>query len=250
MQVFYFFTPESVPSLAADPLPIEPPDCAVVVDVLRATTTIATALQEGAEGIQVFADLEELQRGSQTWPAAARLLAGERGGEAVAGFDLGNSPLSYTRDRVQGKRIFMSTTNGTRALQRVQSVSTVVTAALVNLEPVQTFLAEERFQRIWIVGSGWQGAYALEDSVCAGAILDALGALKDTRVKVGNDEVLSALALYQQWKGDLLGLLRYSSHGQRLLRLGPEYEKDLAYCATLSSLAVLPRQIKPGLLGL
>ncbi len=250
MQVFYFFTPESVPSLAADPPSIEPPDCAVVVDVLRATTTIATALQEGAEGVQVFADLEDLQRGSQTWPASARLLAGERGGETVPGFDLGNSPFSYTRDRIQGKRIFMSTTNGTRALQQVQLAGTVVTAALVNLETVQTFLAEGMFQRIWIVGSGWQGAYALEDSVCAGAILEALGVLKDPRVKVGNDEVLSALALYQQWKGDLLSLLRYSSHGQRLLGLGPENEKDLAYCATLNCLTVLPRQLKPGLLGL
>lgn len=250
MQVFYFFTPESVPSLAADSLPLEPPDCAVVVDVLRATTTIATALQEGAEGVQVYANLEDLQRGCQTWPASARLLAGERGGEAIPGYDLGNSPLSYTRDRIQGKRIFMSTTNGTRALQCVQSVDTVVTAALVNLETVQTFLRKGAFQRIWIVGSGWQGAYALEDSVCAGAILEALGVLKDRAIKVGNDEVLSALALYQQWKEDLLSLLRYSSHGQRLLGLGPAYEKDLAYCATLSSLAVLPRQIKPGLLGL
>ncbi len=239
MRVSLFHTPERVPP--------ERPDCAVVIDVLRATTTIATALAAGAEAVQVFADLEELQQTSAQWPQSHRLLAGERGGEAVAGFDLGNSPLSYTSERVQGKRIFMSTTNGTRALQRVQAAPVVLTAALINLEAVVTYLAGSGFEIVWLVGSGWQGSYSLEDTVCAGAILAGLG-LGTQPNGVGNDEVVAALALYQQWQSDLLGLLKLASHGQRLLNLGQDYEADLCHCSTLSALQILPRQKEPGVL--
>jgi 2-phosphosulfolactate phosphatase len=88
----------------------------VAIDVLRATTTIAAALAAGAEAVEVFADLQSLQAASRSWPASKRLLAGERGGKTVTGFDLGNSPREYTPERVRDQRIFMSTTNGTRTL--------------------------------------------------------------------------------------------------------------------------------------
>lgn len=223
------------------------PDCAVVIDVLRATTTIATALAAGAEAVQVFADLDELKQVSARWPESQRLLAGERGGQAVEGFDLGNSPLSYTPDQVQGKRIFMSTTNGTRALQRVQQVPVVLTAALINLGAVVQFLQETSFETIWLVGSGWQGAYSLEDTVCAGAIAAELQGISQVQ---GNDEVVGALALYHHWQSDLLGLLKRASHGQRLLNLGQSYEADLLHCSTLSALPILPRQQEIGVLSL
>ncbi|MGF1576093.1 MAG: 2-phosphosulfolactate phosphatase family protein [Cyanophyceae cyanobacterium] len=246
MTVFHLFhTPEATPdpSQAQVTTPNGAgPDCAVVIDVLRATTTIATALAAGAEAVQVFADLELLQQTGSQWPAEHRILAGERDGKAVEGFDTGNSPLDYTPERVGGRRIFMSTTNGTRALQRVATVPTVITAALINLSTVVKFLQAQSFQSVWIVGSGWQGAYALEDTVCAGAILAAL------QPTLGNDEAVGAVALYQQWQSDLLGLLKQASHGQRLLRLGSEYETDLRYCATTDSLTTLPIQQDPGVL--
>lgn len=232
--IHMFHTPESTPDGI--------PDCAVVIDVLRATTTIATALSAGAEAVEVFADLEGVQAAGSLWPLERRILAGERGGKAVAGCDLGNSPLDYTPERVGGRRIFMSTTNGTRALQRVAAAPVVVTAAWVNLGSVVTFLQKQAFETIWILGSGWQGAYALEDTACAGAIIDQMGS------PTGNDEAVGAVALYRQWQGDLLGLLRVASHGQRLLGLGSEYEEDLRYCATVDSLDVLPRQKEPGIL--
>lgn len=96
------------------------PDAAVVIDVLRATTTIAWSLANGAEAIQAFADLAELEAAASAWPAGKRLRAGERGGKRLEGFDLGNSPLAVTPEVVAGKRLFMSTTNGTRSLDRVR----------------------------------------------------------------------------------------------------------------------------------
>ena len=106
MQISYFHTSENVPSLR--PVAEGGPDAAVVIDVLRATTTIACALQNGAEAIQAFADLEALNQAANAWVPERCLRAGERGGQTVAGYDLGNSPLAVTPEVVGGKRIFMS----------------------------------------------------------------------------------------------------------------------------------------------
>ncbi len=235
MKLWVYHTPEQVPAG-------ELPDCAVVVDVLRATTTIAVALAAGATGVQVFADLAELLRVSSDWPEAQRLRVGERGGQVVSGFDLGNSPLDCTPERVRGRRLFMSTTNGTRALTRVQAAPQVLTCALVNRQAVVTRLQTQPPERVWVVASGWEGAFSLEDTVCAGALLAGLG----NQVSTGNDEAVSALALYQQWQNDLLALLERASHGQRLLGLGQA--ADLRFCAQMDCLATVPRQSAPGIL--
>ncbi|MCL2924621.1 MAG: 2-phosphosulfolactate phosphatase, partial [Trichodesmium sp. MAG_R04] len=109
MKIFVYHTPEETP--------IENmPDCAIAVDVLRATTTIATAINTGAEGVQVFSNIEELMTVSDKWPAEQRIRVGERGGKKVEGCDEGNSPLNFTSETVKGKRLFMTTTNGTRCL--------------------------------------------------------------------------------------------------------------------------------------
>jgi len=206
MKIFVYHTPELVPTQSL-------PDCAVVIDVLRATSTIATALHNGAAGIRAFADLEELQQTA--------------------------APFEYTPERVTGKRILMSTTNGTRALQAVQKTTVVITAAFINLGVVRNFLKQEEFQTVWLVGSGWEGSYSLEDTGCAGAVAWELG-------EPGNDETVAACALYGQWQGDLLGLLKQASHGQRLLGLG--CLEDLKYCADAGRLNVLPRQNDEGYL--
>ena len=171
MLLSYFHTSEAVPPLGS---PEEGgPDAAVVIDVLRATTTIAWALQNGAEAIQAFADLGALEAAAAYWPAARRLRAGERGGQRVEGYDLGNSPLAVTPERVESKRIFLSTTNGTRSLDRVRSVPLLLTACLPNRTAVARRLIERQALRVWIVGSGWEGDYSLEDSLAAGAVASA-----------------------------------------------------------------------------
>nr|AZB71863.1 2-phosphosulfolactate phosphatase family protein [Synechococcus elongatus PCC 11801] len=235
VKLFYFHTPELVPATEA-------PDCAIAIDVLRATSTIATALNAGAEAVQVFSDLDALRTESEAWPADRRLRAGERGGKQVEGFDFGNSPLEVTPERFRDRRLFISTTNGTRSLTRIQQAKTVIAAALVNRQAVVDFLKQEQPETVWIVGSGWEGSYALEDSVCAGAIAAPL----QSQIQLGNDEMLAAIALYQRWEHNLYGLLCQASHGQRLLRL--KCEADLDYCSRVDILQVLPKQREPGVL--
>jgi 2-phosphosulfolactate phosphatase len=241
VKLFIYHTPELAPTGKT-------PDCAIVVDVLRATSTIATVLASGGEAVQAFSDLDQLMAVSENWPAEKRLRAGERGGAKVAGFELGNSPLDCTRELVQGRRLFISTTNGTRALQRIQDSPTVLAAALINRAAVVKFLLEKQPETVWIVGSGWEGSFSLEDTVCAGAI--AHGVLQKSELSpdelAGNDEVISAIALYSQWQNDLLGLFHHASHGKRLLRLASD--EDLKYCSQTDILDVLPIQQEPGLL--
>ncbi len=246
MQISYFPTSELVPADGSG----ASPDAAVVIDVLRATTTIAWSLANGAEAVQAFADLESLQAAAEAWPAERRLRAGERGGARLEGFELGNSPIAVTPEVVGGKRIFMSTTNGTRSLDRVRQVPLLLTACLPNRGAVARRLIERGCERVWIVGSGWEGDYSLEDSLAAGAVASAameLAVAPHLGVSFGNDEMLAALALWQQWRHDPETCLRVASHGQRLIRLG-DHDADFRCCAAIDSLQVVPTQVEPGVL--
>lgn len=241
MKLFVYHTPELTPADQA-------PECAIAVDVLRATSTMATVLAAGGEAVQVFSDLDQLMEVSEKWPPLKRLRAGERGGAKVAGFELGNSPLDCTPELVQGRRLFISTTNGTRALKRIQDAPTVIAAALINRAAVVKFLLEKQPETVWIVGSGWEGSFSLEDTVCAGAIAHSI--VQHTQLSpddiAGNDEAISAIALYSQWQDNLLGLLQHASHGKRLLRL--DCYEDLKYCSQTDILDVLPIQQELGVL--
>lgn len=241
MKLFVYHTPELTPADKA-------PDCAIAVDVLRATSTMATVLAAGGEAIQVFSDLEKLMHVSESWLPEKRLRAGERGGGKVPGFELGNSPLDCTPELVHGRRLFISTTNGTRALQRVQDAATVIAAAFINRAAVVRYLIEKQPETVWIVGSGWEGTFSLEDTACAGAIAHSVVQEMNLPVEelAGNDEVVSAIALYSQWQDNLLGLFHACSHGQRLLRL--DCQEDLKYCSQTDILDVLPMQREPGVL--
>ncbi len=241
MKLFIYHTPELTPTDSV-------PECAIAVDVLRATSTIATALNAGAEAVQVFSDLQELMEQSAKWPADKRIRAGERGGAKVADCDFGNSPLDCTPERVQGCRLFISTTNGTRALQCIQKAPIVLAGALINREAVVNYIIEQKPATVWIVGSGWEGSFSLEDTACAGAIADQLITeigypLSDF---AGNDEVIEAIALFRQWQDNLLNMFYHASHGKRLQRLN--IIEDLKYCAELDILDIVPIQTEPGVL--
>jgi len=251
VQISYFPTSEAVPQVRP---PAEGgPDAAVVIDVLRATTTIAWSLENGAEAIEAFAELEPLDAAAAAWPQDLRLRAGERGGKRVDGYDLGNSPLAVTRELVGGKRIFMSTTNGTRSLAVVKPVPLLVTACLPNRSAVARRLLDRGCQQVWIVGSGWEGDYSLEDSLAAGAVAAAAMAAVPMNVAphggvaCGNDEMWAALALWQQWANDTEGCLRAASHGQRLIGIG-NHDADFACCAAIDTLEIVPFQAEPGVL--
>jgi 2-phosphosulfolactate phosphatase len=241
VKLFVFHTPELTPS-------DDVPNCAIAIDVLRATTTMATALANGAEAVQVFSNINQLMQVSEAWPSEKRIRAGERGGATVEGCDLGNSPLDCTPERVSGKRLFISTTNGTRCLERIQNAPVVLTAALVNRNAAVQYLLNHQPETVWISGSGWEGSFSLEDTICAGAIAHSLLAKTDISLNdlAGNDEVVGAIALYTQWQDKLLELLQQATHGQRLVRLG--VIDDLKYCAQTDTLNVLPIQQEPGIL--
>ena len=249
MQISVYHTPEEVPTGArAASEPERMPDCAIAIDVLRATTTMAAAFNAGAEAIQVFSDLDKLLATSEDWPAEKRIRAGERGGQKVDGFDLGNSPRDHSPERTQGKRLFMSTTNGTRCLQCIQNAPIVLTAALTTRQATVNYLLTHQPENVWLVGSGWEGEYSLEDTVCAGAIIQ--GILEKSQLTysdiIGNDSALAAVSLYLQWQGKLKELLHQASHGQRLLR--KDNAVDIDYCAQLDILDIVPIQQSPGVL--
>ena len=248
MQISYFHTSDNVPELM--PVADDGPDAAVVIDVLRATTTIAWALENGAEAIQTFADLAELDGAASAWPSDQCLRAGERNGQRLKDYDLGNSPVAVKPELVRGKRIFMSTTNGTRSLEKVKSVPLLFTAALSNRTAVAKRLVAMNCQKVWIVGSGWQGDYSLEDSLGAGAVASAAieqAVAPHLEICCANDEMLAALALWQQWRHDSESCLRAASHGRRLIGLG-NHDGDFSCCAAVDSLQVVPVQAEPGVL--
>lgn len=241
MKIFVFHTPELTPDQ-------NDADCAIAIDVLRATSTIATALSVGAEAVQVFSDMDKLMHESDAWAPEKRLRAGERGGRRVAGCEMGNSPLDCTPELMHDRRLFISTTNGTRALQKIQASPTVLAAALINRQAVVDHLLKHQPKTVWIVNAGWEGSFALEDTVCAGAIVHrvAKGLGVTLEDLAGNDEVMGAVSLYEHWQADLSGLLRQASHGKRLLRL--DCHDDLKYCSQTDVLNVLPVQREIGVL--
>jgi len=240
MKVSYFHVAANVP---AGPLP----ETAVVIDVLRATTTIAWALNNGAEAIQTFAELAELNQSASKWPEDSRLLIGERGGKKMDGFDFGNSPVDLIPEMVLGKRLFMSTTNGTRALQRVREVKNLYTLSLPNRKAIADQLLKAANDEVWIVGSGWEGEYSLEDSLGAGALAAFLLDRGRDFVLLGNDEIIAAVALWEKWKTNPEDCLRSASHGKRLIRLG-NHDADFKCCSQLDNLSIVPKQFELGTL--
>ena len=240
MNISYFHVQQDVPEQKL-------PDTAVVIDVLRATTTIAFALNNGAESVRTFADLDDLRKAASDSSSKFSLLLGERGGKKIEDFDLGNSPVRVTEELVSGKRLFMSTTNGTRSLSRVREVKNLYTMALVNRSAVGLKLIKELPEDLWIIGSGWEGAYSLEDSLAAGALVSFLLEENSNLVNLENDEVVAAFALWNHWKNDLEGCLRKATHGKRLISIG-NHDEDFRFCSQIDVLNVLPTQGQMGVL--
>ena len=231
----------------ADDVPETDSDIAVVIDVLRATTTISWALKNGAESIQVFADLDLLRDTASKWDVDKRLMLAERGGKKINGFDLGNSPLSVTKDIVQGKRLFMSTTNGTKSLEKVQNIEYLFAMALPNRKAVAERVISLNKKNVLILGSGWEGSYSLEDSLAAGALASYIKENLNSEVNISNDELQASLALWNSWRNDILRCLKTATHGKRLIGLG-DYENDFKCCSELDCLDIVPTQVERGVI--
>ena len=181
------------------------------------------------------------------WDAKKRLMLGERGGKKIEGFDLGNSPLSVSKEAVFGKRLFMSTTNGTKSMKKVQNAKHLFAMGLPNRKAVAEKIISMNCENILILGSGWEGSYSLEDSLAAGALASYLKINCTCEINIMNDELQAALALWNFWKNDILKCLKTATHGKRLTSLG-DYDDDFKCCSELDSLDVVPAQVERGVI--
>ena len=207
----------------------------VVVDVLRATTTIATALANGAAGAIPVAEPEDAIALGNRLGRDRVLLCGERGSVRIEGFDLDNSPASFTREIVAGKTLIITTTNGTRAVRAAGTAASVRTAALVNRAAVAEVLAHEDGD-IAIACAGDANGFALEDAIGAGALVDRLRTLisnADLR-----DGARAAALLYRAVAARLADAIASADHAQALAEKG--FAADVARSAELDVLEVVP----------
>lgn len=205
---------------------------AVVVDILRATSSIVTALAAGVTHVVPFSELEDCR----ALAAQGYLTAAERDGRQAEGFDLGNSPFGYLDGvlPVRGRGVAITTTNGTRALHLSLAADAVVIGAFLNLEAVAQFVRQQQ-KDVVVVCAGWKGMFNLEDTLFGGALAERLAPDFDT---TGSDATLAARHLWDQAKSDLAGYLLQSAHVRRLNSL--EANQDFAYCVQLDTHTVLP----------
>jgi 2-phosphosulfolactate phosphatase len=213
----------------------------VVFDVLRATSTIVTALDHGAARILPAATIPEALRLRELHPGC--LLAGERDGIRIRSdltggveFDLGNSPREFTPEKVRGKAIVMTTTNGTRALRACAGADATLVCCFLNLRATAEYLAKRNPPDLVLVGSGTGEQAAYEDVLCAGALADILWAQRNSGAVA--DSAFLARRLYLIEEQNLSAAFAQSSNGRRLLAR-PELREDVAYCARRDPVALV-----------
>lgn len=209
-----------------------------VIDVLRASTTIAVALSNGARAVIPAESPDAAVTRSKQLERGAFLLAGERRMLKMDGFDLGNSPREHTREAVEGKTVLLSTTNGTKALLAVQGARDVVVASYVNLTAVSAMLraALRGGADITIVCAGQDRQFALEDAACAGRyVLHVSKRLAGVEI---NDAALAASLIDKKYGNNLTQLFNTAVHGRNLAAAG--FADDLGVCAAVDSYPVIP----------
>lgn len=204
----------------------------VVIDVLRATTSMCVAFDKGAAEIVPVETIEECA----PYIAQGYLAAAERNGETVPGFAMGNSPYAFMGDNIRGARIVVTTTNGTHAIRGAEraGAAEIVVGSFANLNRVAEHLRQSPLQHAVMLCAGWKNNVNLEDTLYAGALVDAL----QHDFRLGDDAATTAWTLYQAAQKDMRYYLRNSSHTQRLLDLG--LERDVKYCLHQDTHPVLP----------
>lgn len=204
----------------------------IVIDVLRATSTIITALNHGCA--EVLAT--ETVNGAKAQQHPEDRLGGERSCRKIPGFHYGNSPLEYTADDLKGRKLIITTTNGTRAVQKAHKASRVLIGAFLNAGACAR-TAFEMKKDIVILCSGTQDVYALEDGLCAGALVHALTELYGEGIEV-NDFGLAMNYAFLRTEGQLQDVLLGCSNGKRLMKLG--FREDVIYCSQFNVTEMVP----------
>ena len=207
----------------------------VVIDVLRATTTIVAALHNGAREVIPVATVDFAMKVSGNLFSGMTLLGGERNTKRIEGFNLGNSPLEYTESIVGGKSVILYTTNGTRAIVKAKFSENLLICSFNNLASIARHLLKLN-KDVEIICSGTNGFYSLEDSVCAGRLVSELTNQCESIELF--DSAKAVLALNKSFGKSTLKLLKESEHGKLLVENG--FEADLKYCAKVSNIDIIP----------
>jgi 2-phosphosulfolactate phosphatase len=208
----------------------------VVIDVLRVTSVIVHAMSQGAMEIFPVKTVEEAFQKAKTFPRNMTLLGGERGSQKIEGFDLGNSPREYIAEKVRGKRLILTTTNGTKAFHSVTSAAEILVGSFFNISAT----AQKCFKPdgdLLIFPSGDEENFSLEDTVCGGMLIDRI--IKRGKKSITlTDASHSAHILYQRFEANLVEAFRLSRHGKELIDRG--HGDDLPYCVQIDITNIVP----------
>ncbi|MCO6497226.1 MAG: 2-phosphosulfolactate phosphatase [Chitinophagaceae bacterium] len=206
----------------------------VIIDILRATSTIATALHNGAREVIPVDSIAECIRISKQLDAIS---AGERDGKIAEGLEFGNTPFDYNRDFIEGKTLVLTTTNGTRLLHLAlaSGADEIITGSFCNFSSVVDYLRKQN-KNVILACAAWRDKVNMEDTLYAGAVVQQL--MSDFSVNCDSSHM--AASLYELAKHDLLGFMKTqnASHYHRLMGFGAE--EDLKYCFTLDNAGTLP----------
>ena len=207
----------------------------VVIDVLRASSTIVTALNNGAREIIPVASVEFAVKISGGLFTGQTIIGGERNTKKVEGFTFGNSPLEYTEDKVSGKSIIFYTTNGSRAVVKAKFSENLFVASYLNLSAVAKHLAELG-KDVEILCSGRGNAISLEDIICGGKLITEVQKFKED-ISI-SDSSKAGISLNKSFGKNIKKMLKETEHGQILLENG--FEEDIEYCGKLNMLDAIP----------
>jgi 2-phosphosulfolactate phosphatase len=211
---------------------------AVVVDVLRASTSIVQALSNEAIGVIPVPSVDLASELANHLPREDVLLCGERDAQLIDGFNLGNSPAEYTKEVVKEKQLIFASTNGSKAIVKAASADKVYLCGFVNMNSViDALLAEEELFPLIILCSGNYNRFSMEDSVCGGTLIKRLSERLDISLNM-NDGARASVMLAHEFGEDILKMLNESDHGRYLTKIG--MGSDLPLCATDSTQSIVP----------
>ncbi len=208
----------------------------VVIDVLRATSVMVHAMLQGALEIIPVATVEEAFQMGKGFPRGLVILGGERESKNIPGFDLGNSPKEYAAERVKGKKLILTTTNGTRAFHVVSFGKEILAGSFLNIGAVAQRCLELN-KDLFIFPSGDEGNFSLEDTLCGGMLIDLITQKEKKHISL-TDASYCAQIIYQRFKENLLEAFHLSHHGKELIHRG--FEDDLVYCAQIDITPLVP----------
>ncbi|KHD15128.1 2-phosphosulfolactate phosphatase family protein [Clostridium butyricum] len=207
---------------------------AVVIDMFRATSVIVTALNNGCEEVIPFLTIEETLESSEELNREEYILGGERRAVKIDGFDLSNSPLEYTKEVVEDKKVLITTTNGTRTLTKSNSAKRIIIAAMINAKAVADKLLEIN-EDVVIINAGTNGNFSMDDYICSGYIINEM--LKvDNQIEL-TDISKTANMIYEN-NSDIISYVKEATHYSVMKSL--ELDNDIEYCIKKSIVNNVP----------